>query len=76
MFNRQNLHIMVQVKLFQEKTPDLKVFENQVNDFLQQHSQEIKVVDIRYTAESPNPNNSVWKNWTAMLVYETEKPIQ
>ena len=67
---------MVQVKLFQEKTPYLKVFEKQVNDFLQQHSQEIKVVDIRYTAESPNPNNSVWKNWTAMLVYETEKPIQ
>ena len=67
---------MVQVKLFQEKTPDLKVFEKQVNEFLQQHSQEIKVVDIRYTAESPNPNNSVWKNWTAMLVYETAKPIQ
>ena len=67
---------MVQIKLFQEKTPDLEVFENQVNEFLQQHSQEIKVVDIRYTAESPNPNNSVWKNWTAMLVYETEKPIQ
>ena len=67
---------MVQVKLFQEKTPHLEVFEKQVNEFLQQHSQEIKVVDIRYTAESPNPNNSVWKNWTAMLVYETEKPIQ
>ena len=67
---------MVQVKLFQEKTPDLKVFEKQVNEFLQQHSQEIKVVDIRYTAESPNPNNGVWKNWTAMLVYETEKTIQ
>ena len=67
---------MVQVKLFQEKTPDLKVFEKQVNEFLQQHSQEIKVVDIRYTAESPNSQNSVWKNWTAMLIYETEKPIQ
>lgn len=67
---------MVQVKLFQEKTPYLEVFEKQVNEFLQQHSQEIKVVDIRYTAESPNPYNSVWKNWTAMLVYETEKPIQ
>ena len=67
---------MVQVKLFQEKTPHLEVFEKQVNEFLQQHSQEIKVVDIRYTAESPNPNNSVWKNWTAMLIYETEKPIQ
>ena len=67
---------MVQVKLFQEKTPYLEVFEKQVNEFLQQHSKDIKVVDIRYTAESPNPYNSVWKNWTAMLVYETEKPIQ
>ena len=67
---------MVQVKLFQEKTPYLEVFEKQVNEFLQQHSQDIKVVDIRYTAESPNPHNSVWKNWTAILVYETEKPIQ
>ena len=67
---------MVQVKLFQEKTPYLEVFEKQVNEFLQQHSKDIKVVDIRYTAESPNPHNSVWKNWTAMLVYETEKPIQ
>ena len=67
---------MVQVKLFQEKTPYLEVFEKQVNEFLQQHSQDIKVVDIRYTAESPNPHNSAWKNWTAMLVYETEKPIQ
>ena len=36
---------MVQIKLFQEKTPDLEVFEKQVNEFLQQHSQEIKVVD-------------------------------
>ena len=67
---------MVQVKLFQEKTPYLEVFEKQVNVFLQQHNKDIKVVDIRYTAESPNPQNSVWKNWTAMLVYETEKPIQ
>ena len=67
---------MVQVKLFQEKTPYLEVFEKQVNEFLQQHSKDIKVVDIRYTTESPNPNNGVWKNWTAMLVYETEKPIQ
>ena len=67
---------MVQVKLFQEKTPYLEVFEKQVNEFLQRYSKDIKVVDIRYTAESPNPQNSVWKNWTAMLVYETEKPIQ
>ena len=67
---------MVQVKLFQEKTPYLEVFEKQVNEFLQQHSKDIKVVDIRYTAESPNPQNSVWKNWPAMLIYETEKPIQ
>ena len=50
---------MVQVKLFQEKTPYLEVFEKQVNEFLQQHSQDIKVVDIRYTAESPHPHNSV-----------------
>lgn len=42
---------MVQVKVFQEKTFDLKVFQGAVNQFLQEHAQDIKVIDIKYTAE-------------------------
>ena len=30
----------------------------------------------RYLLSKYREYYSVWKNWTAMLVYETEKPIQ
>ena len=64
---------MVQVKVFQEKTSDLKVFQGAVNQFLQ--AQDIKVIDIKYTAEVVNPNNAAWTKWTAMVIFETEIPF-
>lgn len=63
---------MVQVKVFQEKTPNLEVFQGAVNQFLQEHSQGIRVIDIKYTAETVNPNNSAWAKWTAMVIFETD----
>ena len=66
---------MLQVKVFQEKTSDLKVFQGAVNQFLQEHTQGIKVIDIKYTAEAVNPNNAAWTKWTAMVIFETEVPF-
>ena len=56
-----------------DRTPDMAAFEKKVNDFLKDNEGKIQVRDIKYTAESPNPNNSVWKNWTAMVIYDTCK---
>ncbi len=64
---------MTQIKIFMDKTPDMESFEKKVNDFLKENGGKIQVRDIKYTAESPNPNNSVWKNWTAMVIYDTCK---
>lgn len=61
---------MTQIKLFCEKTPEMKEFEKRINEFLKENDGNIIVKDIKYTAESPNPNNSVWKNWTVMVIYE------
>lgn len=66
---------MVQVKVFQEKTPNVEVFQGAVNQFLQEQAQDIKVIDIKYTAEVVNPNNAVWTKWTAMVIFETEVPF-
>ena len=54
------------------RTPDMEAFEKKVNDFLKENEGKIQVRDIKYTAESPNPNDSVLKNWTAMVIYETK----
>ena len=62
---------MTQIKLFMDKTPYMEQFEEKVNKFLQENADKIIVKDIKYTAETPNPNNSVWKSWTAMVVYTT-----
>ena len=61
---------MVQIKLFRDRTPDLEKCEKQVNNFLCEHKDKIVVRDIKYTAEYPNPHNSAWQNWTAMVIYE------
>ena len=61
---------MVQIKLFRDRTPELEKFEKQVNNFLCEHKDKIVVRDIKYTAEYPNPHNSAWQNWTAMVIYE------
>ena len=63
---------MIQIKLFAEKTPEMEKFENKINAFLKENDGKIIMKDIKYSAESPNPNNSVWKNWTAMVIYETK----
>ncbi len=62
---------MTQIKLFVEKTPEMEKIEKQINAFLKENDGKILVKDIKFTAESPNPNNSVWKNWTVMVIYET-----
>ena len=63
---------MIQIKLFAEKTPEMEKFESKINAFLKENDGKISIKDIKYTADSPNPNNSVWKNWTAMVIYETK----
>lgn len=62
---------MTQIKLFMDKTPYMDKFEEKVNSFLKENEGKIVVKDIKYTSDSPNPHNSVWKNWTAMVVYKT-----
>lgn len=61
---------MVQIKLFRDHTFDMEKFEQKVNNFLCEHKDKIVVRDIKYTAEYPNPHNSAWQNWTAMVIYE------
>ena len=68
---------MVQIKLFRDHTPELEKFEKQVNNVLCEHKDKIVVRDIKYTAEYPNPHNSAWQNWTAMVIYEVvEDPAE
>lgn len=47
---------MTQIKLF--------------HDFLNENKDRISIKDIKYTTEIPNPANSMWVNWTAMVIYE------
>ena len=61
---------MTQIKLFIQQTPELEKFESKVNAFLEENKDKIVVRDVKYTAESPNQGNTVWKTWTAMVVYE------
>lgn len=61
---------MIQIKVFQSKTPKMDAFEKQINDFLNENKDRITAKDIKYTTEIPNPANSMWVNWTAMVIYE------
>ena len=71
--NNTNTITMIQIKLFMDKTPYMEKFESQVNKFLEENDGKIIVNDIKYTAETPNPgNSSVWKAWTAMVIYEVK----
>ena len=60
---------MIQIKLFQLKTSDLQDVENKVNAFLEENK-DVKIVDIKYTSEVPNPGNSAWRSWSVMVIYE------
>ena len=72
MYRKSWKKVMTQIKFFMYRTPDMEAFEKKVNDFLKDNEGKIQVRDIKYTAESPNPNDSVLKNWTAMVIYETK----
>lgn len=61
--------IMIQVKLFRESEPFGKsLFEEQINQFLQENATTIKVIDIKYAMASPHLSDAFW---TAMVIYET-----
>lgn len=62
----------IKIKLFKAKTPKIEDIEIEVNSFLKENSEAITVRDIKYTAVSPNPNNTAWTEWTVMVVYETD----
>lgn len=61
---------MTQIKLFKDQTPDMDKFESKVNDFLKENEDKIIVKDIKYTSVKPNPHNSAWDSWTAMIIYD------
>ncbi len=58
-----------QIRIFNSEgaSPDCKKIEKEVNAFLDMHKDKMKVKDIKYSAET---NNSTWKNWTVMVIYE------
>ena len=62
--------IMTQIKLFKDQTPDMDKFESKVNDILKENEDKIIVKDIKYTSVKPNPHNSAWDSWTAMIIYD------
>ncbi len=65
---------MVKIKLFNvDSTPSVEEVEQKVNSFLEQNDGEIIVREIHYDTMTPNPNNTVWKSWTVMVVYEEKK---
>ncbi|MBR5443488.1 MAG: sporulation protein Cse60 [Paludibacteraceae bacterium] len=58
---------MIQVKLFQ--SGNSRLIEEEINQFLQENANSIKVVDIKYTTYVPSERLSC--AWTAMVIYET-----
>jgi hypothetical protein len=61
-----------QIKIFnsEKSTPDCKEIEKEVNAFLVEHKDKMKVKDIKYSATEPNTGNPLWKNWTVMVIYD------
>lgn len=62
--------IMVQIKLFQDRTSYVEEFESTVNEFLKENEDKIIVRDIKYTSEKPNFNESARDIWTVMIIYD------
>ena len=63
------IQIIIQVKLFRESEPFGKsLFEEQINQFLQEDATTLKVIDIKYAMASPHLSDAFW---TAMVIYET-----
>ena len=62
---------MVQVKFIKTKSENSsEKIERSGNKFLQENAENIKVIDIKYSAETLNPNNDIWTKWTALIIYE------
>jgi hypothetical protein len=62
---------MIQVKIIRTKAQNSsEKIEEKVNQFLLENKDLIKVVDIKYTAETLNPNNDIWTKWTILIIYE------
>ena len=60
---------MVQVKLFRMSEPlGRSMLEEQINQFLQENANGIKVIDIKYT--TPIRTEAPRCGWTAMIIYE------
>lgn len=62
---------MVQVKIIRTKAQnDSEKIEEIVNHFLSENKGLIKIIDIKYTAETLNPNNDIWTKWTVLIIYD------
>lgn len=68
---------MEQIKLFKRYSKDIskdtEKFEAEVNQWLLDNKNSIKVKDIKYTSVFPKPENDCFVTWTVMVIYETDK---
>lgn len=77
---------MEQIKLFKRYSNDSKnrtfcdpstgcteQFEDEVNQWLLDNKDSIKVKDIKYTSFFPDSKNAASVTWTVMVIYDTEK---
>lgn len=58
---------MTQVKLF--KSNVYALIEKEINQFLQENADSIKVIDIKQTTVAKT--NANFCTWTTMIIYET-----
>ena len=58
---------MTQLKLFESNYYEL--IEKEINQFLQENADSIKVIDIKHTTAVLTHAN--FCTWTAMIIYET-----
>lgn len=58
---------MIQVKLFQSSNS--RLIEKEINQFLQENADSIKVIDIKHTTAARTNANLCTQ--TAMIIYET-----
>lgn len=58
---------MIQVKLFESNGYEL--IEKEINQFLQENADSIKVIDIKHTTVAKT--YASFCTWTAMIIYET-----
>lgn len=68
---------MEQIKLFKRYAKDISKgtenFESEVNQWLLDNKDSIRVKDIKYTSVFPNPQNECFEIWTVMVIYDTAK---